>query len=79
MMAPKYNLSVLLFSRVVSEVGNMMFTFALSLFVLDTTESAFSYSLILGFSLLARTLGNIASGNLADRLNKKISSFQPKY
>lgn len=71
MMAPKYNLSVLLFSRVVSEVGNMMFTFALSLFVLDTTESAFSYSLILGFSLLARTLGNIASGNLADRLNKK--------
>lgn len=48
-----------------------MFTFALSLFVLDTTESAFSYSLILGFSLLARTLGNIASGNLADRLNKK--------
>ncbi|MBU5352597.1 MFS transporter [Paenibacillus silvae] len=70
-MAPKYNLSVLLFSRVVSEVGNMMFTFALSLFVLDTTESAFSYSLILGFSLLARTLGNIASGNLADRLNKK--------
>ncbi|WP_458123233.1 MFS transporter [Paenibacillus sp. Z3-2] len=71
MTRAKYNLSVLLFSRVVSEIGNMMFTFALSLFVLDTTESAFSYSLILGFSLLARTFGNMVSGNLADRLNKR--------
>lgn len=73
--AANYNLPVLLFSRVVSEVGSMMFTFALSLFVLDTTESAFSYSLILGFSILARTLGNAVSGMLADRWNKKMLIF----
>jgi DHA3 family macrolide efflux protein-like MFS transporter len=69
------NLIILLFSRVVSELGNAMFTFALGLFVLDTTQSSFTYSLILGSSILARSIANIVAGFVADRWNKKTLIF----
>lgn len=69
------NLLILLVSRIVSELGNAMFTFALGLFVLDMTSSSFSYSLILGGSILARSIANTAAGLMADRWNKRMLIF----
>lgn len=71
MMNGKFNFNVLLFSRIISELGSAMFTFALSLFVLDTTGSAIKYSFILSASIFARVIANTIVGIIVDRVHKK--------
>ncbi|MBD8499643.1 MFS transporter [Paenibacillus arenosi] len=66
-----YNFYVLLFSRIISELGSAMFTFSLSLFVLDTTGSALKYSFILTASIFTRVIANTIAGVIVDRFDKK--------
>lgn len=57
--------------RLVSALGSSVFHFALSLYVLDVTGSAATFSFIIGLSVLPRIVVNLVAGAFVDRHDKK--------
>ncbi|TXC81943.1 MFS transporter [Luteibaculum oceani] len=57
--------------RLISGLGSGIFSFALSLHVLDVSGSAFLFSVVLGFALIPGVLVNLFAGALVDKWNKK--------
>lgn len=67
----RLNFVLLAMGRLVSALGASIFNFALSLYVLDTTGSAATFSFIVGLSVLPRIVVNLAAGAFVDRHDKK--------
>lgn len=67
----KLNFVLLIFGRFVSELGSSVFGFALSLYVLDFTNSAAAFSLVLSFSIIPNMLVNLIAGSFVDKHDKK--------
>lgn len=57
--------------RLISGLGSGIFGFALSLYVLDLSGSAFLFSVVLGFALIPGVSVNLFAGSLVDKWNKK--------
>lgn len=69
--ATKTNFIIYFVSRLISDLGSSIFSFALSLYVLDVTGSAALFTIIVGFSYLPKTIVNIAAGVYVDKHDKK--------
>ncbi|MES5845461.1 MULTISPECIES: MFS transporter [unclassified Bacillus cereus group] len=67
----KLNFFILVFGRLISGIGSAILKFGLSLYVLDITGSAVSFSLMLASSLLPGILVYMLMGNYVDSHNKK--------
>lgn len=67
----KYNFPLLFLSRFISDAGNAIFKFALSLYVLDVTGSAGIYSVMLTLTILPGVLISIFAGVVVDKYDKK--------
>jgi DHA3 family macrolide efflux protein-like MFS transporter len=67
----RLNFILLAMGRLVSALGASMFNFALSLYVLDTTGSAATFSFIIGLSVIPRIVVNLIAGAFVDRHDKK--------
>ncbi len=65
------NFILLALGRLVSSLGSSVFSFALSLYVLDTTGSAATFSFIVGLSIIPRIIVNLVAGAFVDRHDKK--------
>ncbi|MBV7390791.1 MFS transporter [Enterococcus alishanensis] len=65
------NLIFLVLSQVFSVLGTMIVQFTLSLYVLDLTKSALTFSVITALSMIGRLVSLPFCGILADRLPKK--------
>jgi MFS family permease len=65
------NMIFLSLGRVISDLGSAVFSFALSLYVLDLTGSAEAFSLILVAATAPRVFINLFAGVLADRYSRK--------
>lgn len=65
------NFILMVFGRLISELGTSIFVFSISLYVLNSTKSAALYSTVLSFSILPNILTNIIGGSIVDRCNKK--------
>lgn len=68
---PKINFLLLLISRFTSDIGNAIFKFALSLYVLDVTGSAGIFSVMLSLTILPGVLVSIFAGAIVDKYDKK--------
>lgn len=68
----KFNFLLLVSGRFISGVGATVITFALSLYVLDITGSAGTFSLVMSLSVLPMVFINIFTGVFVDRYDKKI-------
>lgn len=66
----KRNIALLLSSQLISTMGSIMQTTALSLFVLSKTGSAITFASVLAVSILPRLFGPF-TGVLTDRMNRK--------
>jgi MFS family permease len=67
----KNNFILLTASRLISTLGSYIFSFALSLYVLDITGSAAIFSAVLALSFIPGVLVNLFGGVLVDRHDKK--------
>ncbi|GMQ63592.1 MFS transporter [Vallitalea maricola] len=67
----KKNFFILIVGKLLSELGSSIFSFALSLYILDLTGSAQIFSVILSFSLLPTCLVNLFLGGFVDNNNQK--------
>ncbi len=67
----KFNFLLLVSGRFISGVGATVITFALSLYVLDITGSAGTFSLVMSLSVLPMVFINIFTGVFVDRYDKK--------
>jgi len=67
----KFNLLLLVSGRFISGIGATVITFALSLYVLDITGSAGTFSLVMSLSVLPMVFINIFTGVFVDRYDKK--------
>ncbi|WP_156924160.1 MFS transporter [Halonatronum saccharophilum] len=67
----KQNFILMILGRLVSQLGTSIFSFALSLYVLDLTGSAGAFSMVLSFSIIPNVILNIFGGVFVDRNNKK--------
>ncbi|QNU68231.1 MFS transporter [Ruminiclostridium herbifermentans] len=67
----KLNLLLLVSGRFISGIGSTVLTFALSLYVLDITGTAGTFSLVLSLSVLPMIFVNMFTGVFVDRYNKK--------
>ncbi len=67
----RLNFVLLAMGRLASALGASVFNFALSLYVLDTTGSASTFSFIIGLSVLPRIVVNLVAGAFVDRHDKK--------
>lgn len=67
----KINLSLLVFTRLVSDLGTWIFRFALSLYILDVTGSAAKFSFIFGLTILPGVIVPLFAGIIADKYNRK--------
>lgn len=65
------NFVLLICGRFVSELGSSVFGFALSLYVLDFTNSAAAFSLVLSFSIIPNMFVNLIAGSFVDKHDKK--------
>ncbi len=65
------NIVLFTLAKVISALGGSMYSFALSLYVLDVTKSATSFSLALGFLMLPGVIVQFFAGVIVDRHNKK--------
>lgn len=68
----KKNITITLCGISVSHLGTAIFTFALSMYVLQITNDSFAFSLNLMLGILPKVLLSPIVGNLIDRSNKKI-------
>ncbi|PYG87830.1 MFS transporter [Ruminiclostridium sufflavum DSM 19573] len=69
--ALKLNFILLAWGRLVSSLGSSIFSFAMSLYVLDSTGSAATFSFIVGLTVIPRIVVNLIAGAFVDRHNKK--------
>lgn len=67
----KRNLGILIFGRFSSALGSGVFSFAMALYILDLTNSASTFSLILICTTLPITVLNLFGGFFVDRISKK--------
>lgn len=67
----KLNFILLISGRFISELGSAIFGFALSLYVLDFTNSAAAFSLVLSFSIIPNIFVSIIAGSFVDKHDKK--------
>ena len=67
--------SLLIFGQIVSIFGNMILSFALPLYILDISESAAMYGLVLSLPFIALIVTSPIGGILADRLRKQRIMF----
>ncbi|WP_234124908.1 MFS transporter [Clostridium hydrogenum] len=67
----KTNFIIYFVSRLISDLGSSVFSFALSLYVLDITGSAALFTIIVGFSYLPKTIVSIVAGVYVDKHDKK--------
>jgi len=67
--------SLLVFGQTVSIFGNMILSFALPLYILDISESAAMYGLVLALPYIALIITSPIGGILADRLRKQRIMF----
>ncbi len=65
------NFILLISGRLISELGSSVFGFALSLYVLDLTQSAAAFSLVLSFSIIPNIFVSLIAGSFVDRHDKK--------
>lgn len=65
------NFVLLICGRFISELGSSVFGFALSLYVLDFTNSAAAFSLVLSFSIIPNMFVNLIAGSFVDKHDKK--------
>lgn len=63
--------ALMLPGRLVSELGTWVFNFATSLYVIDLTGSAGTFSAVLALGLLPAVVVNLFAGVLVDRYDKK--------
>ncbi len=68
----KKNMFLILAGLAVSQIGSVVFTFALSLYVLKLTGSAQDFATTLTLGTVPRIILGPFVGNLADRANKKM-------
>ncbi len=70
---PVYKRNFILFSiaRLISELGSSMLSIAVSLYILDLTGSASTFSMLMAFTTLPSVMVNIFAGVLVDRMYKK--------
>ncbi len=68
---PNLNVLYLASGRAVSGLASAAFSFALSLYILDITGSALSFSLVLGSSILPGIIVNMLAGVFVDNHDKK--------
>ncbi|MDP4143548.1 MAG: MFS transporter [Bacillota bacterium] len=67
----KLNFILLISGRFISDLGSAIFGFALSLYVLDFTNSAAAFSLVLSFSIIPNMFVSIIAGSFVDKHDKK--------
>ena len=65
------NFGIIMAGRLISDLGSAVFSFALSLYILELTGSAAVFSIVLGFSILPQAIVNALAGGFIDRSNKK--------
>ncbi len=65
------NLICFMFGRISSELGNTIFKFAMSLYILDITGSVTMFSTVLALGMVPGIFVNIFAGVFVDRSNKK--------
>lgn len=70
-MKKNKNLIILIVGKILSELGSSIFSFALSLYILDLTGSAKIFSTILALTLIPTFLVNLLCGGIVDRKNNK--------
>lgn len=66
-----WNLTILVFGRLVSNLGSGILNFALGLYVLEITQAAGKFSFTLSISTIALIVVNTFMGVFVDRYNKK--------
>lgn len=66
------NILLTMLGIAVSKFGSIIFTFALSMYILDKTGDGLSFSLNLTLGILPKVLLGPLIGNIADRSNKKL-------
>lgn len=67
----KLNFILLISGRLISDLGSAVFGFALSLYVLDFTNSAAAFSLVLSFSIIPNMFVSLIAGSFVDKHDKK--------
>ncbi len=67
----KTNLILLIIERIISGLGISTFNFALSLYVMDLTQSSVAFSTLLSFAIIPGIFVNIFAGVFVDTHNKK--------
>lgn len=67
----KLNFILLISGRFISDLGSAIFGFALSLYVLDFTNSAAAFSLVLSFSIIPNMFVSLIAGSFVDKHDKK--------
>ena len=67
--------SLLIFGQIISIFGNMILSFALPLYILDISESAAMYGLVLSLPFIALIVTSPIGGIIADRLRKQRIMF----
>ncbi len=67
----KYNFLLIITTRSVSKFGTAIFSFALSIYVLDITNSAYNFSLFLALSYLSGAIAKLIAGPIVDKYDKK--------
>ncbi len=68
----RYNFITIIFSRFISSFGTSVLAFAFSLYILDMTDSAVKFSMVVGLNMLSGAVFKIIGGVLVDRFDKKI-------
>jgi len=69
------NFSLLVFGQIISIFGNMVLSFALPLYILDISESATLYGLVLAIPFISLILVSPIGGIIADRFRKQRIMF----
>ena len=69
------NFSLLVFGQIVSIFGNMVLSFALPLYILDISESATLFGLVLSLPYISLIITSPIGGIIADRLRKQRIMF----
>ena len=69
------NFSLLVIGQIISIFGNMVLSFALPLYILDISESAAMYGLVLSVPFISLIITSPIGGIIADRLKKQMIMF----
>lgn len=67
----KVNFLILILGRIISITGSQVMTFALSVYVMEITNSPMAFTAVVSFGMLPAVLVNIFAGIFVDRHNRK--------